>query len=54
MAAWLDGVLMRSYENASMFLLGFLIQVLVEFQWNALRALPTASLWLDLESGGLR
>jgi len=45
---------MRSYEDAMMFLLGFLIRVQVEFQWNALRALPSASLWLDLESGGLR
>jgi len=40
---------MGSYEDAMMFLLGFLIRVQVEFQWNALRALPSASLWLDLE-----
>lgn len=45
---------MTSSEIAGMFLFGFLIQDLMELQWNALRALPTASLWLDLESGGLR
>jgi len=45
---------MKSCEDAMMFLLGFLIQDLMEFQWNALRALPTASLCFDLESGGLR
>jgi len=45
---------MGSYEDAMMFLLGFLIQDLMKVQWNALRALPSASLWLDLESGGLR
>jgi len=44
---------MSSSEDAMMFLLVFLIQDLMEFQWNALRALPLASLWLDFESGGL-
>ena len=34
-------------------LLGFLIWFLVEFQWNALRALPTASLCLSLELSAL-
>jgi len=36
------------------FLKGFLIQVLMKSQLNALRALPAASLWFDLELGGLR
>jgi len=45
---------MGSYENTDMFLLGLLIQDLMKVQWNALRALPSASLWFDLESGGLR
>jgi len=45
---------MGSYENTDMFLLSFLIRVQVKFQWNVLRTLPSASLWLDLESGGLR
>jgi len=41
--------------NRSLMLLkGFLIQVQVEFQWNALRALPSASLWVVLVLKGLR
>ena len=42
----LGGILMRVLMVSGMFLIGF-FGVLVEFQWNALRALPTASLWLD-------
>ena len=41
---------MGALEVAGMFLIGFLWRfnrVLVGFQWNALRALPTASLLLD-------
>jgi len=45
---------MGSNEDAMMFLLGFLIQDLMEFQWNALRALPAAPLCLYLELKGLR
>jgi len=46
----LGGILMRVLEVVGMFLLCFLWvsdRVLMGFQWNALRALPTASLWLD-------
>ena len=37
-------------EVVGMFLMGFFWvsdRVLMGFQWNALRALPAASLWLD-------
>ena len=47
--AGLDCVLMILMNRSLIFLSGFLIQFLVEFQWNALRALPSASLCFDLE-----
>ncbi len=46
----LGGILMGVLEVVGMFLMGFFWDsdgVLIGFQWNALRALPTASLWLD-------
>ena len=41
---------MGALEVVGMFLMGFFWvsdRVLMGSQWNALRALPTASLWLD-------
>jgi hypothetical protein len=46
----LGGILMGVLEVVGMFLIGFFWvsdRVLMGSQWNALRALPTASLWLD-------
>ena len=46
----LGGILMGALEVVGMFLLCFFWGsdgVLMGSQWNALRALPTASLWLD-------
>jgi hypothetical protein len=46
----LGGILMGVLEVVGMFLMGFFWvsdRVLMGSQWNALRALPTASLWLD-------
>ena len=46
----LGGILMRALEVSGMFLLGFLWEVdrvLMGFQWNALRALPTATSCFD-------
>ena len=50
MLAGLGGIPMRSLEVVGMFLLGFfwdVDRVLVGFQWNALRALPTATSCFD-------
>ena len=42
------------YKPLTYVFIGFLIQVLAGFQWNVLRTLPTASLWLNLVCSGLR
>ena len=46
----LGGILMGVLEVVGMFLMGFFWvsdRVLMGSQWNALLALPTASLWFD-------